>query len=69
MAHSLGLRVLAEGVETQEELNFLREHGCEEAQGFLISQPLTYEQFIHFVAEHIATDAGRRLTSFRRFAA
>lgn len=69
MAHSLGLRVLAEGVETQEELNFLREHGCEEAQGFLISQPLTHEQFIHFVAEHIATDAGRRLTSFRRFAA
>lgn len=68
MAHSLGLRVLAEGVETQEQLDFLREHGCEEVQGVIVSQPLAPEQFIDFVAKHIATDAGRRFTSFRRFA-
>ncbi len=68
MAHSLGLRILAEGVETQEQLDFLREHGCEEVQGFIVSQPLPPEQFIKFVAKHIATEAGRRFTSFRRFA-
>jgi EAL domain-containing protein (putative c-di-GMP-specific phosphodiesterase class I) len=68
MAHSLGLRILAEGVETQEQLDFLREHGCEEVQGFIVSQPLPPEQFIKFVDKHIATEAGRRFTSFRRFA-
>ncbi|MGQ0667280.1 MAG: putative bifunctional diguanylate cyclase/phosphodiesterase [Nitrospiraceae bacterium] len=68
MAHNLGLRVLAEGVETQDELDFLREHGCEEVQGFLVSQPLPPDQFVPFVAKHIATGAGRRFISFRRFA-
>jgi EAL domain-containing protein (putative c-di-GMP-specific phosphodiesterase class I) len=39
MGHNLGLKVVAEGVETQEQLEFLREHGCDEIQGFLISEP------------------------------
>ena len=68
MAHSLGLRVLAEGVETQEQLDFLREHGCEEIQGYLLSHPLPPDQFLQFIAKHVATDAGRRFISFRRFA-
>lgn len=41
MAHSLGLTVIAEGVEASEQLDFLREHACDEIQGFWLSQPLS----------------------------
>jgi diguanylate cyclase (GGDEF)-like protein/PAS domain S-box-containing protein len=40
MAHGLGLRVTAEGVETEAQLSFLRAHGCQEVQGFLFSRPM-----------------------------
>ena len=40
MAHSLRLKVVAEGVETQDQLEFLRGHGCDEIQGYLLSKPL-----------------------------
>jgi len=43
MAHSLNLRVIAEGVEEVEQLNFLRARQCEYVQGFLFSKPLTEE--------------------------
>lgn len=39
MSHSLQLSVVAEGVETQEQLNFLKEHNCDEIQGFLLGKP------------------------------
>jgi len=49
MGRSLKLRVVAEGVETQEELAFLRIHQCEEAQGYYFSHPVPPEQFAHLL--------------------
>ncbi|MBK8523182.1 MAG: EAL domain-containing protein [Betaproteobacteria bacterium] len=45
MAHSLGLRVIAEGVENAAQLNLLREYGCDDFQGFLFSRPVPAEEF------------------------
>jgi EAL domain-containing protein (putative c-di-GMP-specific phosphodiesterase class I) len=44
MAHSLGLQVVAEGVETQPQLDFLRRQGCDEAQGYFIGRPMPAAQ-------------------------
>ncbi len=46
LSHSLGLRVIAEGVETGAQFDFLKSHGCEAAQGFLIARPLEESEFL-----------------------
>jgi EAL domain-containing protein (putative c-di-GMP-specific phosphodiesterase class I) len=45
MAHEVGLSVIAEGVETAEQFEFLRSLGCNEGQGFLLSKPVPPEEF------------------------
>jgi EAL domain-containing protein (putative c-di-GMP-specific phosphodiesterase class I) len=50
MAHNMKLEVVAEGVETVQQLEFLSAHGCDEIQGFLFSEPLPIEglkRFLH----------------------
>ena len=41
MAHSLGLNVVAEGVETPEQMQFLRQHGCDQVQGYYLAEPMS----------------------------
>lgn len=43
MAHNMGLRVIAEGVQTAQQLSFLQQHQCDEAQGYFFSSPITAE--------------------------
>lgn len=55
MARNLGLNVVAEGVETQAQLQTLRRLGCNEIQGFLLGKPMPAELFMQVVsAQHSA---------------
>ncbi len=59
MAHSLRLSVVAEGVETLEQAELLRQRGCDELQGYLFSRPVLAEQFVDFLErekEELAAD-------------
>ncbi len=49
MAHSLELKVVAEGVENQEQLDFLKAQGCDEVQGYLISRPVAAQELMRLL--------------------
>jgi len=53
MAHKLNLRVVAEGIETKEQIDFLRANRCEYGQGFLIARPMPAEDLEAFIQKPI----------------
>jgi EAL domain-containing protein (putative c-di-GMP-specific phosphodiesterase class I) len=53
MARNLKLRVVAEGVEKLEELEFLRAHQCDEVQGFYFSRPVPPQKFVKLLSNGI----------------
>jgi diguanylate cyclase (GGDEF)-like protein len=65
MGKSLKHRVIAEGVETEEQLTFLQAHRCDEGQGFYFSPPVAPEQFAEFVAGGTSSAAVRHLNAGR----
>jgi diguanylate cyclase len=69
LGHSLGMRVLAEGVETPEQLEFLRRHGCNEYQGYLFSRPQPAEDVVPFAARGPLTTVTAEVRSSARRAA
>ena len=61
LAHSLSLKTIAEGVETETQANLLARHGCDEIQGYLIGRPLQVDDFNTFVAGYKARVASAAL--------
>ncbi|HXP98226.1 MAG TPA: EAL domain-containing protein [Telmatospirillum sp.] len=62
MAKGLGMRTIAEGIEDPWTLDFLKQHGCDLAQGYLLGRPVTVDQFLRFLvpsqAIQVVRDAG-----------
>jgi EAL domain-containing protein (putative c-di-GMP-specific phosphodiesterase class I) len=58
LAHSLGLRVVAEGVETIESWHALAALGCDLAQGYLISRPVPGDEVVRWLVAHVAGGDG-----------
>ncbi|CAK0751609.1 diguanylate cyclase [Gammaproteobacteria bacterium] len=54
LGKSLGLRIIAEGIEKTEQWDFLRAEGCDEGQGYLLGRPMAVEQFLEWVEKYQA---------------
>ncbi|MEZ5657472.1 MAG: EAL domain-containing protein [Burkholderiaceae bacterium] len=65
MSHSLGMVVTAEGVETPEQLAFLREAGCDIIQGYLFSKPLPADTFLKLLLKQRTAEANKRALATR----
>ncbi len=65
LAHALKLNVIAEGVETQEQLDSLRALKCDEVQGFLFSHPLSVAEFTALLAERLTIGIPKDYTTTR----
>ena len=57
MGKTLNLTVVAEGVETEEQMDFLREYSCDEMQGFYFSKPVTADSFAELLGKHLPSSA------------
>jgi EAL domain-containing protein (putative c-di-GMP-specific phosphodiesterase class I) len=57
MAHALGMSVVAEGVETREQLDILRALSCNEVQGYFISRPVPAEQMLELMKKRFLIDS------------
>ena len=53
LGHKLRLKVIAEGVETQEQADFLRHHHCDEIQGYCVSRPVPPDAFETFLRDWV----------------
>ncbi|WP_339890725.1 EAL domain-containing protein [uncultured Alteromonas sp.] len=51
LAKLYDLRVIAEGVETEAQMNYLRENGCDWAQGYYLSRPLPWDNLVKLLSE------------------
>jgi diguanylate cyclase (GGDEF)-like protein/PAS domain S-box-containing protein len=60
LAHSLSLEVVAEGVESKGQLDFLRQHGCHLVQGFLLARPMPHDDFVGRLTATTLPDAAGR---------
>jgi len=69
MAHKLRLSVVAEGVETEGQLNFLRALDCEQVQGYLLARPAMPEALEATLREGLVGPSGRNVVAFRQRAA
>ena len=63
MAHSMRLKVIAEGVETREQLDFLRVYGCDEVQGYFLSKPLPVDELSAKFRQIAANSTGEQFAS------
>ncbi|MEH7114112.1 EAL domain-containing protein [Neobacillus niacini] len=60
LAHGLNMKVVAEGVETEEQLKFLKLHQCQEAQGYVYSPPISPKEFEGFLKHHHKETSNRK---------
>jgi diguanylate cyclase (GGDEF)-like protein/PAS domain S-box-containing protein len=67
LAQNMKIQVIAEGVETEEQMDFLRGKGCDEAQGFLISRPIPPEQMEQIFLGLAATETAQNPSSAKDF--
>jgi diguanylate cyclase (GGDEF)-like protein/PAS domain S-box-containing protein len=63
MAHYLGMKTVAEGIETREQLRFLKHAGCDIAQGYLISRPLPLDELGQFIKTSTRGVINKKLAS------
>jgi EAL domain-containing protein (putative c-di-GMP-specific phosphodiesterase class I) len=59
LGHNLKLKVVAEGVETEQQMDYLLEHGCDEVQGFLLSRPLPTDDVSRLLTRKVISELAR----------